>query len=197
MTRRPDTLPHELSNAVTDRFVESLYGAFIMHAASTIVDIDVFEGSRSQVLAGSHGELARRYHTNTPRSGHAGLPMGWEMNVQRIRAKCSHPLDGYILEWADKTPVEFRLNNACRWNGLLGELLLGPQQAALRLVEHVPYSMIVRLEATPSFSRLHEAHLKPQTRQVQLDDVVVNVTRPGREILFWIFLDGIIKKVVC
>ncbi len=111
--------------------MQSLYSAFILDAGSPRSLAECFTYSRSQPIWGTD-IIATGAHTNVPRHGDAGLPMGWAMDVSHWRVQTNlRFLTDPILEWASETTLTLLEGGAFPIETIetspLVDLLLAPQ----------------------------------------------------------------------
>lgn len=156
----------------------SFYGAFeITRACEHVDNWDVFGYGRSQPSpALSASNVARRDHTNLLRPGGCGLPKGWAMLVERIRALLSEPLCLPVRRFAATTSVQFTYNQRLMIQTPLLDLLRAPLQLCepLLMEELVSFEMQVTGEAMNPLADLRE------------------YLRHGVEILTgWIYIEGV------
>jgi hypothetical protein len=109
--------------------MNSLYSCFtITAAASDQIEWDVFLQGKGHPVAGDLGLIASYAHTNIPRSGETGIPMGWEAFIRQWRATMNvRFVDGPLLEWAQSTLCKLHFNGRTFSTAPLLDLLAAPQ----------------------------------------------------------------------
>jgi hypothetical protein len=177
--------------------VDSLYSAFILEADGPVFDeCKLFEYGLSQTVCNST-KPATRVHTNVPRAGYAGLPMGHEMFVYRWQAKTNIRIDEPLLDWASESVAQFVYNDKPYARPVI-DLLMAPQAFWVDLPPdqrgnattsgHMP----IQLRENLSF------HVQIQTASralEQLQQFLITHT-VGHRMIFWIYLDGIYRRGV-
>lgn len=107
----------------------SLYSSFSITATpSDQSEWRLFASGVGRPIAGDPHLAQTRAHTNIPRDGDTGLPMGWEAFIRTWRASLNMRfVDGPILEWAALTSAELRFNDHTYATTRLLDLLAAPQ----------------------------------------------------------------------
>jgi hypothetical protein len=106
---------------------DSLYSCFIIEAAESVPpQWELFSYGRAQQITGSN-KTASAAHTNVPRAGYTGLPMGWEARITRWRATTNMILSEPIMDWAAETDAGLWYGGELITRQPLLELLMAPQ----------------------------------------------------------------------
>jgi hypothetical protein len=132
--------------------MHSLYSAFIVDPRehNGVCEWDLFNYQRSQEVTRST-TLAELHHTNVPRSGYNGLPMGWRHVVGSWRANTNIRFAEAVLRWASETSATFRYNASVIEQVPLIDLMMSPQPVeratigrAFWMEENLAYEVIIQ-----------------------------------------------------
>lgn len=178
--------------------MSSLYSALVIDPRwDPPLRWQLFDYGLSQCVDGTP-TLATRVHTNVPRQGTSGLPMGWDAVIDHWRALASIRFAEPVLEWAgacdatlsydarviDRRPLLDLLFGSQSTHGqTLGRALGAPlptnrhERPPLWIRENLSYG--VRIECAPAATAKLQRWLVEHTQDYQL--------------IVWVFLEGIVR----
>lgn len=212
---------------LSDWIYGSLYSAaVVMPYGEGYSELCPFASGRSQQLAGGPaGELATAAHSNLPRNGDNGLPMGWEMYVSGWKAQCSLALEQPVVDFASDCFAQFQYNGKTYGECRLIDLLLGASPLAgeggapnlpVHMRTHLSYGVVLRsmkqaaVDDFRAYLRTGKSGADPtiiaeleQLARLAGGNIGVEIKRiqqklqPGKRATFWIGLEGYIKRTVC
>jgi hypothetical protein len=128
-TRPKMMLPNGIEAFIDEWSTGAMRSAFVIEPWSSMGRTDripLFSYGRSMPIPGT-SITATRAHTNIPRCGDNGLPMGWEMLVGKWRANINVPLDQPVMDWAATVNVAFHYNAKRYAETTLLDLILNPE----------------------------------------------------------------------
>jgi hypothetical protein len=99
----------------------------------------IFDCVPSQRIPGTD-RVATKAHTNLPRYGASGLPMGWEHTVDSIYVRASVPLSQPVLDFCATSALEIQVNGRHVLGVPLVELLHTPLRCFFTLRPNIAYT---------------------------------------------------------
>jgi hypothetical protein len=180
--------------------INNLYSCFTITAApSEQNEWSLFSSGAGWPIAGDQRLIQTRAHTNIPRGGDTGLPMGWEALIRTWRASLNTRfVDGPVLDWAQATSAELFFNEKPYATASLLDLLAAPQA----VFDDVPSREFFAARAgrdQPAFQpmwireniRYGVTVTSPQRAVDGVKKWLAEHTVDGR-ILCWVHLDGVV-----
>jgi len=214
-------LPDGSTITLADMVYESMRSAFIVRPWGEETRWDLFSYSRTQDVTGAvPGTKATRAHTNIPRSGDSGLPRDWEALLCRWRANLNVSLEQPVLDWASETSVQFEYNCKLFSSETLADLLLSPQSLGgealpVHMRENLSYKVTAEtsdkrvLDALRTWLRgpgsetvrdaITELDMVARLADGKIADAIRHVQaklQPGRQLVGWVHLEGLVKRCV-
>jgi hypothetical protein len=214
-------LPDGSTITLSDMVYQSMRSAFVVRPWGNEEHWDLFTAGRGQDIPGAApGTKATRAHTNIPRSGDSGLPKDWEALVCRWRASLNVPLEQPVLDWASETSVQYEYNGKYYADETLADLLFGTQSLGgealpIHMRENLSYKVHVEtsdkrtLEALRTWLRgpgaeavrdaLTELDTVARLADGKIADAIRHVQaklQPGRQLVGWIHLEGLLKRCI-